>query len=108
MPWVKGQSGNPGGMPKGVAEVAQLARQVAPEVIARLTKIALNSKNERAAIAAGEVLLERGFGKPIQPVDTGASLNDLLSLDEQRTLADALRAAVGKQRDAAEPNRTQH
>lgn len=108
MPWVKGQSGNPGGLPKGTAEIAQLARAKSPEVIARLTKIALTSKNERAAIAAGEVLLERGFGKPIQPVDAGASLNDLLTLDEQRSLADAVRAAVERQRAVAEPTRTQH
>src|SRR5690348_1570993 len=98
MPWAKGQSGNPGGYPKELGEVTKLARNAAPEVIARLKEIALTSKNQVAAIKAGEVLLDRGFGRPIQPVDTGASLNDLLSLDEQRALAEALRQVVAGQR----------
>ena len=66
--FVKGQSGNPGGRPKGVAEVQDLARQHAPEAIERLVEI-MRGDNVRAAATAASLILDRGFGKPVQPVD---------------------------------------
>lgn len=66
MAWQKGQSGNPGGYSKAHAEVSRLARECSEEVIKRLKAIASKSKNEIAAIRAGEVLLDRGFGRPAQ------------------------------------------
>ncbi|MDI3298260.1 MAG: hypothetical protein QJR08_03720 [Bacillota bacterium] len=67
-PFPKGVSGNPGGMPKGVAEVKALARQWAPRAIETLVDIMLHGQHERARIAAAEALLDRGFGKPTQPL----------------------------------------
>lgn len=69
MPFVKGQSGNPGGRPKEDAEIKALARSYAPECIHRLARIALDSENERAATTAAVALLDRGFGKPKQEVE---------------------------------------
>ncbi len=66
--FVKGQSGNPGGRPKGVAEVQELARQHAPEALDRLVKI-MRGDNERAATAAASLTLDRAYGKPTQPID---------------------------------------
>ena len=67
MPWSKGQSGNPGGRPKGVAEVEQLARTHAPEAIAALVKIVKSEKSPpQARVSAASVLLDRGYGKPRQ------------------------------------------
>lgn len=65
MPWVKGQSGNPGGRPKAEAEVVALARQASPKAIERLVKL-VNSDDERVSIAAANSVLDRAFGKPTQ------------------------------------------
>ncbi len=63
MPFEKGKSGNPGGRPKEVAEVRELAKKHGPAAIERL-KTLMNSENERTAVAACQVLLDRGYGKP--------------------------------------------
>ena len=59
-----GQSGNPGGRPKVVAEVQELARQHAPAAIAELGRLALKARNETTRVAAIRELLDRGYGKP--------------------------------------------
>lgn len=66
--WKPGQSGNPGGRPKGEPEVRALARKYGPRAIIRLSEIA-ESENERAAVAAAQVLLDRGFGKATQGIE---------------------------------------
>jgi len=98
MPLAKGQSGNPNGRPKIIREVAELARDCSREVIARLKEIALTSDNEAAAIRASEVLLERGFGKAIQPIDTNASILDLLDEAEREAVLGALETADSEAR----------
>ena len=50
MAFKKGESGNPGGRPKEVAEVRELARKHGPEAIERLAKL-IHSENERTAVA---------------------------------------------------------
>lgn len=67
MPWVKGQSGNPGGRPKAEAEVVQLAREASPRAIGRLIELVEHSE-PRTAIAAANSVLDRAFGKPTQPL----------------------------------------
>ena len=67
MPFEKGKSGNPGGRPKEVAEVRELAKKHGPAAIERL-KTLMNSENERTAVAACEALLNRGYGRPAQSV----------------------------------------
>lgn len=57
---------------KSTAEIKELARHYAPQVIARLAHLALNAESETAQIAAGRELLDRGFGKATQPVSGGA------------------------------------
>jgi hypothetical protein len=64
----KGQSGNPGGRPKVIGALRDLARQHAPEAISELARIATKGKSEAARIAAIRELLDRGYGKPTQPV----------------------------------------
>jgi hypothetical protein len=60
-----GQSGNPGGRPKGLAEVQQLAREHAPAAVRTLARIMRSrASDDRARIAAAVALLDRGFGKP--------------------------------------------
>ncbi len=65
MAFKKGQSGNPGGRPKEVAEVRELAKKHGPAAIKRLAKL-MASENERTAVAACEAVLNRGYGRPAQ------------------------------------------
>ena len=60
-PFKKGQSGNPGGRPKVVAEIRQLARKRGPEAIAALVKVMTKGKSEAARVAAANALLDRGW-----------------------------------------------
>jgi hypothetical protein len=64
--WVKGQSGNPGGRPKVLGDLRELARQHAPAAIKELVRLARNAKSETARVAAIRELLDRGYGKPGQ------------------------------------------
>jgi hypothetical protein len=67
MPFEKGQSGNPGGRPKVVAEVKELARAHTGEAIKTLVSIMTNPKSAPAArVSAANALLDRGYGKPPQ------------------------------------------
>lgn len=71
-PFQKGQSGNPGGRHKGIAEVMMLARQCSEQCIAGLLKIANNEKAPaQARVAAYNSLLDRGLGKPTQGITIG-------------------------------------
>ena len=64
-PFKKGQSGNPGGRPKEVAEVKALARAHTTTAIETLVKIAESDKaTDAARVSACTALLDRGWGKP--------------------------------------------
>jgi hypothetical protein len=56
---------NPGGRPKVVAKIQELARQHTETAIARIVELA-SSADERIALAAATELLDRGFGRPVQ------------------------------------------
>ena len=65
----KGRSGNPGGRPKEVAEVRDLARQYTPAAIAALEGIMNEATAPASArVAAAEALLNRAWGRPTQPL----------------------------------------
>ena len=68
----KGISGNPGGRPKVLGEVQELARQYAPAAIVELARLALKARNETARIAAIRELLDRGYGRTRQSVEVSA------------------------------------
>ena len=68
-PFKKGQSGNPGGRPKVVAEVKELARAHTAEAIQTLVSIMTNPQSAPAArVSAANALLDRGYGKPPQHI----------------------------------------
>jgi Family of unknown function (DUF5681) len=68
-PFKKGQSGNPGGRPKVVAEVRELAREHTAEAVQTLVSIKTNTKAAPAArVSAANALLDRGYGKPPQHI----------------------------------------
>jgi hypothetical protein len=62
--WTKGQSGNPGGRPKVLAEVRDLARRHAPAAINELARLAVGAESEAVRVAAIREILDRGYGKP--------------------------------------------
>lgn len=80
MKFRKGQSGNPGGRPKVMGDVQELARQHAPTVIVELARLALKAKSETARIAAIRELLDRGYGRPRQAMEVSVPAGDPLQL----------------------------
>jgi hypothetical protein len=80
MKFRKGKSGNPGGRPKVLGELQELARHHAPEVISELARIALKGKSETARIAAGRELLDRGFGRARQSMEVSLPEPDIVQM----------------------------
>jgi hypothetical protein len=82
-PFQKGQSGNPGGRPKVVAEVRELAREHTSEAVETLVSIMTNTKAAPAArVSAANALLDRGYGKPPQHITGGGGPQYVVRLPE--------------------------
>lgn len=101
MPFVKGQSGNPGGRPKELEGIQKLAREHGDAAIRVLLAVAENGKSESARVAAASALLDRGYGKPPQ-----FATNDPEAFRRANELSDdelAAIAAAGRERAAEAP-----
>ena len=61
--WANGESGNPGGRPKVLAGLRELARKHAPAAIKELVRLATKAESEVVRVAAIRELLDRGYGK---------------------------------------------
>jgi hypothetical protein len=73
-PFEKGMSGNPGGRPRVIAELRDLARAHAPEAIKELARLAVKARSENVRVAAIRELLDRGYDKPAQRRDAMVSV----------------------------------
>ena len=66
-PFKPGKSGNPGGRPK-VADLRRLARERTVDAITTLIQVMRSPKSAAAArVMAANSLLDRGWGKAVQP-----------------------------------------
>ena len=100
----KGQSGNPGGRPKIVGEVQELARQHSPEAIDTLLEIMRNKKAPAAARAlASNSILDRGYGKPPQSLEAKINRGSIREMTDEELMAIA---ASDEPEDAETP--TEH
>ena len=67
--WAPGRSGNPGGRPRAVIEVRDLARSCTEAAVGTLVEVMTNPKAPAAArVAAAVAVLDRGWGRPPQAV----------------------------------------
>ena len=83
-----GQSGNPGGRPRVLRDVQELAREKSPEAIETLSNIMHDTKAPPAArVAAANALLDRGYGKPTQPISQTLTKVDPSSLSDEELAA---------------------
>ena len=88
--WVKGQSGNPGGRPKGIAALARLHTDKALEVLVT----ALDDDDARVRVAASKEILDRGYGKSIAMTADLSNKLDAFDDDAIEFAIDALRSAI--------------
>ena len=101
-PFKKGQSGNPGGRPKVVAEVKELARAHTGEAIETLVSIMTNPKSAPAArVSAANALLDRGFGKPAQHITGDGGPSFVMRLPEPCKSVEEWETSVRRDRAAA-------
>src|SRR6476659_4598209 len=87
-PFKKGTSGNPGGRPKVLGDVQELARERSPEAINILANVMRDEKAPPAArVAAANALLDRGYGKPTQPISQTLTKLDPSTLSDEELAA---------------------
>ena len=95
-PFKKGQSGNPGGRPKVIAEVKELARAHTGEAVKTLVSIMTNPKSAPAArVSAANSLLDRGYGKPPQHITGEGGPSYVVRVPEPCKTAEEWVASLG-------------
>jgi hypothetical protein len=92
-PFERGKSGNPGGRPKVIADLRNLARQHTPAAIKELARLALRARSEGVRVSAIRELFDRGYGKATSP-PVLFELPRLASASEASKAMAAITAAV--------------
>ena len=113
-----GQSGNPGGRPREVGHVRDLARQRTEKAVETLATIMEDAKAPASArVTAAQALLDRGWGRAPQTLNVAGRSKDIKDLTDEELQAelaevterlspeqrDALRAAFGQELPGGEP-----
>ncbi len=71
----KGSSGNPQGRPKRTAQELDLiaaCKEKTPRALAVMVRIMEEGENERNQLAAAQAIIDRGYGKAVQPSTVSA------------------------------------
>lgn len=90
-------------------ELRALARSHTEEAVKTLVTIMRSTKAPAQARAfAAEKLLDRGYGKPLQPTEVSFNVFDQLSLDDKAALLAALDADAGGEGDTEGGPSTRH
>jgi hypothetical protein len=103
-----GASPNPGGRPREIGDVRELARSHTAESVETLATIMRSGKSEVARITAATSLLDRGWGRPVQALDvsrreitnpaelTEEELTEIIRRGERERSAPPVGSAHGK------------
>ena len=105
--WTKGVSGNPGGRPKAIVEVQELARrETAASIRGAGSHPRLAEDTPPAAVvAAATALLDRGWGRPVQSHELHHHLEPQHMTDaELIALAATAAVATGDEDDPERPS----
>jgi hypothetical protein len=86
--WAPGNSGNPLGKPKRVAEITDLALKEAPAAFTKIVEL-MGHKDPKVAMAAAVHILDRAFGKPAQSIQS-----DVRHMDVGQTIRELYLQAV--------------
>jgi hypothetical protein len=97
--FLPGQSGNPGGRPKGLARrVREIVGDDGDEIVRFMYQVMTDPKARMAdRLEAGSWLANRGFGRSVQPVDLDVNQPHALDLrDLSTTDLEAMLAIIDK------------
>ena len=94
-PFAKGVSGNPGGRPKDIVHVKELAREYTAQAVKTLAAIMCDSEEPVAArVRAAESLLNRAWGTPESTANVNVSTEPTTEQLVQIILGDPELAAI--------------
>lgn len=82
-----GKSANPGGRPKKTPEELDLiaaCKAKTPSALAVIVEIMENGEKEATRLQAAQSIIERAYGKPVQPTDLSLSGGLVFSVIERR------------------------
>jgi hypothetical protein len=91
-----GCSGNAGGRPKTIETVRDLARAHTQAALETLVEIASSGESESARVSAASAILDRGWGKPTQPLAGDAEMAPIDMTVEDKSAEIARRQAEAK------------